>query len=928
MFKRQLHKSMTELLYIWGKTKTIEMDDNKKIIYHPLICHLIDVAITTELYWEKILSNHLKDHVITTLFKDHESAKSWIVFLAGCHDLGKATPGFQVKIPELAKNLAQFSLDVYPTNQYHNYLSGEILSNYFKSELKNVDMELIRSLKYLLSGHHGIFPRAQDFLNISPDDIGNKKWIQIQHLLIKIITEYSGISLNSIDEVLQSPIQNNRDSFNAILIFIAGLISIADWIGSNDYFFNFYTDFDKIADLKQYYEISKQRAEIALQTIGWNNWKYSGEQRKELSFREVFPFIEQPRPLQSTLIKHLDIIQSPSLIIIEAPMGEGKTEAALYCQYYLERKEDLQGAYIALPTQATANQMFLRVQKFLTEIKKGLRVNLHLLHGNALLSENYEILKTRSKNNEGEESNLIADEWFTYRKRGLISPFGVGTIDQIFLSVLPLRYFYIRLFGLAGKVVLVDEVHSYDVYMSEILESLLYWLKLLGCTVILLSATLPSHKRKRLIECFYSGDQEKKIATYPRITICRESNILSSSFETELTKQGAESVSLEWVKEGSIKERIKRSLKQGGRIALICNKIRRAQYFYQLLQDLKNVGVEVKVLHSRFPFIQRDTLEKSLLEKFGRETDHSEHSRILISTQIIEQSLDIDFDLMISDLAPIDLLFQRMGRLHRHIYDKKGALIKRPETLIRPRFLIIEPELDNNHIPKFNRPIYSQFLLLKTYLQVRFTKEISIPEDIESMIEGVYGDNIIIPHSLKDYEQYWINILTEQEKKMALGEREKQLKAQYKIIPDPNDEDFFEDFSSYLEENNADAQYSLQAFTRITFPSINLVCLYPESDQLFFDEEKTLALEIEKIPDLEEAKVILDYTIRISHYALFKHFTNNTFTIPKAWKKNRLVQNIHYTILSKENNTSNYYFEIPEYQAYLSKELGLYITKK
>jgi len=717
-------------------------------------------------------------------------------------------------------------------------------------------------------------------------------------------------------------------SFNALLIFIAGLISISDWIGSNDYFFNFYTDFDTVDDLKQYYKKSRRQAEIALQTIGWNNWRYGEEHQKELSFKEVFPFIEHPRPLQSALIEHLNNMQSPSLIIIEAPMGEGKTEAALYCQYYLERNEDLQGAYIALPTQATANQMFMRVHKFLAETKKELRVNLHLLHGNALLSERYEALKTKSKNNEGVESNIIADEWFTYRKRGLISPFGVGTIDQVLLSVLPLRYFYIRLFGLAGKVVLIDEVHSYDVYMSEILESLLSWLKLLSCTVILLSATLPSHKRRKLIDCFYNGDQEKITTTYPRITICRESNITSSSFETELKKQGSESVLLEWVKEAHIKEIVKQSLKQGGRIALICNKVRRAQYFYQMLQELKNEGIEVSLLHSRFPFIQRDTLEHSLLEIYGRETNHSEHSRILISTQIIEQSLDLDFDLMISDLAPIDLVFQRMGRLHRHMYDKKGALIKRPAALTRPRFLIIEPELYSNYIPKFNRPIYSQFLLLKTYLQLRFTKEISIPDDIENMIEGVYGDNIIIPPTLKDYETQWIDKLNDQENLMDQGESEKQLRARYKIIPDPSDEAFFEDFSTYLEENNADAQYSLQAFTRITLPSINLVCLYPESDRLFFDEEKTLALKLDKIPDLEDAKVILDYTIKISHYALFKYFIQNTTTIPKAWKKNLLVQNVHYTFLLKENNTSKYYFEVPGYRAYLSKDLGLYVIKK
>lgn len=918
--------------YIWGKAYKKEINGEKKHIYHPLICHLIDVAAVAEVFWDEIFSQSLKSYLTKLFSKNERLTKSWLIFLAGIHDIGKATPIFQSKISEFAKTLKKyFNLDTFSYKIFHSILSGEIFSQSLNSFLyqTNIPKNLLNDLKYVIGGHHGRFPKTRYFRELIPDYLGDEKWKKIQYDLIKTLEDFCNLKDDKNYSSEKTGYILKRDEQIALLIFIAGFISIVDWIGSNEGFFEYFIEYNDLSELKKkYFPLSRTRAKIALKEIGWDNWKNLNENTSLLKFKEVFPFITETRPLQQVVIDNLENISTPSLIIIEAPMGEGKTEAAFYLEYYLEQLGSLQGAYIALPTQATANQMFNRVQEFLLKIKKGLRFNLHLLHGNAILSKEYEKLKTRSKNyDKEEESNLVADEWFTYRKRGLISPFGVGTIDQILLSVLPLKHFFIRLFGLAGKTVIIDEVHSYDIYMSTIMEHLLYWLRLLGTNVILLSATLPSFKREKLIRKYYNKDIDLPIVPYPRITICDKNDVRSFTFNVKLKKQGNESVSIDWIEQSSILEKLTDSLKQGGRVAIICNTIRRAQDLYLQLKSLEREGINIDLLHSRFPQIRRSEIENKILEKYGKENDHCQSADLLISTQIIEQSLDLDFDLMISDLAPVDLLLQRMGRLHRHSYDKKNRPIQRPKSLKRPQFWIFQPELTEYAIPTLRYSIYSKYILFKTYLHLKTISNISIPDDLEPLIEEVYNDKSTLPIQFQNFKEIWEKELESEYKKQTRVEQDDRLTVEYKLLPEPSDEDFFNDFSVYLEENTREAQESLQSLTRITSPSVNLICLYNYKDNYYLDQEKTLFLDLKKKPDLDLAKMILDYMVRISHYQIFRYFFDKGNSIPSVWKKNRLVHNIHYVILEK-NDDNEFFFRVNQYNVFINKELGLYIKKE
>jgi CRISPR-associated endonuclease/helicase Cas3 len=255
---------------------------------------------------------------------------------------------------------------------------------------------------------------------------------------------------------------------------------------------------------------------MALNQLGWIGWQPRGE---VITFKEMFPGYS-PNQVQINVIQLAKDIQSPYLVILEAQTGSGKTEAALYLSDISLQTDEKKGIYFALPTQATSNQMFQRVSKFLARRYPDRDINLHLVHGKALYNPKasaFSISNIWSEIGE-KEGNLHSYSWFLPRKRTLLAPFGVGTVDQTFISVLRSRHFFVRLFGLSHKVLVFDEVHAYDVYMTEVFKNLLHWLRSIGTSVIILSATLTKSERKELLDAYTGKDNQLDDIPYPRIT--------------------------------------------------------------------------------------------------------------------------------------------------------------------------------------------------------------------------------------------------------------------------------------------------------------------------------------------------------------------------------------------------------------------------
>ena len=386
-----------------------------------------------------------------------------------------------------------------------------------------------------------------------------------------------------------------KGSFFTIL---SGLISVADWIGSSEEYFGI----DPIEkDLVKYTINSQEQARRVLEHLRWNA---SSEPTRLRTFGEAFPFICEPYPIQRKAIELVDVLDRPGLIIIEAPMGEGKTEAALYLAERWSSVLGHEGFYIALPTQATADQMFTRTVSFLKGCDK--KVNLALLHGHAVLSDEYQQIRIVGDEPDEPGYKVAAGEWFTHRKRAILSPYGVGTIDQALLSVLPTRHYFVRLFGLAGKTIIIDEVHSYDLYMSTLLDRLLVWLRAMGSSVILLSATLPSSRRNDLLSAYIGHRPTAQPLPYPRLTWIIGDTEDGASFPSasSLSSDRPREVFLNWIEDDNqaILGKIKEAIVEGGTVAVICNTVAKAQNTYSFLKEhLSDIDVDVDLFHARYP---------------------------------------------------------------------------------------------------------------------------------------------------------------------------------------------------------------------------------------------------------------------------------------------------------------------------------------
>lgn len=349
-------------------------------------------------------------------------------------------------------------------------------------------------------------------------------------------------------------------------------------------------------------------------------------------------------------------------------MGEGKTEAAFYAHLRLQSASGHRGMYIALPTQATGNLMFERAKAFLNRYGKSRRLDLQLLHGANELVEAYQKIRVRPNTPEGGEEGVEAQVWFSHRKRGLLSEYAVGTVDQALLGILPTKHQFVRLWGLGNRVVVLDEVHAYDTYTSGLIESLVRWLWALDSSVVLMSATLPKAKREALLKAFGAGEIPKvEDKPYPRITRVVKGDLKPIVETFEVRKQptlalGALPLDLEALAGKALEQ-----ARSGGCVACIVNTVQRAQDLYQALVG-KADGVEVHLFHARYPLEERLERERTVLAKFGKQGQRPQKA-VLVATQVVEQSLDLDFDVMFTDLAPVDLVLQRAGRLHRHERD-------------------------------------------------------------------------------------------------------------------------------------------------------------------------------------------------------------------------------------------------------------------
>jgi CRISPR-associated endonuclease/helicase Cas3 len=708
-----MEMTVTPIAYLWAKY------NHRDQTYHLLLYHLIDVAAVALVMWTDILSDSQRDWLADLLDTDKDTAGRVLAFLVGLHDIGKATPGFQKKATPIYKHLMALNFPDERTSSDtpHGVYSAVILRHLLVNQLE-IDTDSAKTIAAALGGHHGTW-----ISNVQSDkkSTGKGKWTQVQAELFQQLANLFDLSI--------LPLPQDETRLNLFTTFLSGLTSVCDWLGSNEDFFAYEASW--IAS-EEYLKRSIAQARGALRALGWLGWRAPGTLGV---FDEMFGFA--PNPLQQIAIAAFTFPQQPPqpprMILIEYLTGGGKTELAWYLADALINLFSLAGVYIAMPTQATSNQMFERVSGYLQRRYPDQHINLQLAHAQADHHPLYQHFQP-PPGREGNEAGITAEEWFQNRKRALLAPYAVGTVDQAMLSVLQTQHHFVRQYALSHKVVIFDEIHSYDTYMNEIIDRLLEWLTALKSPVILLSATLPDNNRKHLLEQVGATISALPDVPYPRLTIVSHTGEVQIRV---LPKPPTRILQLQQIPSDieALCKILSDVYASGGCVAVICNTVDEAIVIARELHAQPSIDPDdVWLFHARFPAVWRGKIEAKILSSFGKGSQRPARA-ILVATQIIEQSLDLDFDLIITRVAPIDLLIQRAGRLHRHVRS-------RPPHLATPILVIRVPDMDRD-IPAFgvDEAVYARFILLKTWLVLNGRSDLRLPDEIDELMNFVYDHN-------------------------------------------------------------------------------------------------------------------------------------------------------------------------------------------
>ena len=712
-----------------------------------------------------------------------------VSYIVSVHDIGKIHPAFQCKdaiLYEELKQLAPSSFDGItslnkPESFRHEYCSAKILDNVWRKN--GVPPDVASLYASIITLHH---QKPKDRSSLVP--AGNNDWESWQLQFEKILSD---IFLKDSHLVMPSHVDST-------CMLLAAILVLMDWVASSDLFDN--AEQMTLADM-----VSRSRHAMRLFELIEDKVF-----PKVDTFGSLFPHISLPRPLQSAC-DQLD--PSAALTIIEAPMGEGKTEAALYLASRICNKQNARGIYMALPSQATSNQMYERVNDMLSTLSIE---SSRLLHGTAFLHrENYHPIAT--------EDQKIAEKWTRPSRMGLLGANAVGTVDQAMAAVLFAKFSMLRLAGLSNKVLIIDEIHAYDMYMSQIIETLLKWCYETEIPVILLSATMQMDQKKRYLSCFNADVAASQISNaYPLITqvavsrsICqtpvRASSKTKYIFTPVIIADAAETIA----------EHALLSVKGGGCVAVIMNTVAQAQEVYNALINSGVKDVDIFLFHSRFTIRNRSDIEHRCVSLFGKDRSNRPTRAILVATQVVEQSIDLDFDGIISELAPIDLLLQRAGRLHRH----KGN--KRPPLLSEPVMKVIVPETSKTDLEtKYGKSgfVYDPFLLYNTEQRIGKGITIQVPGDIRENIETVY--KTITPIN----QQSWME--------KNFKDTHETASAKDKTWPAPNEKRFFPTqmpvYYNFADPDDGFVSTS-EATTRLGNGSVRIAFCSPD----VFDEIKS-----------------------------------------------------------------------------------------
>lgn len=805
----------------------------------PLETHLRDTEAVM-----KRLVDRMPESLICAIKMKREPLKRVLLFLARIHDIGKCTVLFQNTIttflPDVRERLEGAGMDLSgdgllsPGRSPHAMAGACILT----------ENQCPQCIAEIVAAHHGKTQyvdedtAAEQFAEYQLnyfDEKNSEVWSDCWKELIQQALRVSGI--DSMEELPQSLTVTTQ-------MLLSGLLIAADWIASNPHYFPLIS-----TEQTEPGESEPARAEYAWKLLALPDvWKPDTSVFDERCFQREFGFA--PNIVQKTVIERINDTEIPGMMILEAQMGIGKTEAALSAAEIFAGKHHCGGLYFGLPTQATANGIFPRLESWARNQSQKSAHAIRLAHGMAEMNEEYQRLAegTALTSGDEEKGGLIVHQWFCGRKQALLAEFVIGTVDQLLMAALKQKHVMLRHLGLSEKIVVIDECHAYDVYMSCYLDRALTWLGAYGVPTIILSATLPAKRREELV-CAYLGrkpcpaDEGWSVSRgYPLLTWTDGSQVHQ---ETIPFADQQKTVLIHRADESTLTKAVQTALSTGGCAGVIVNTVKRAQNFArQLSSEIPNA--EVFVFHAGFLYPDRAEKEKQLLTRLGKHSSPKERDRlIVVGTQVLEQSLDIDFDVMFTDLCPMDLLLQRIGRLHRHQRCRPPALAEAVCTVLSPA---------DGTFEKGAEMIYGAWALWRT--KELLPERITLPRDIPQLVQSAYSENNTPLEQTPELKKMRSTAFLKSQ------ERRKNAKAYRLGTPDDG---FFGDL---LDAGIGGSNARGEAAVRDGDPSIEVLLLvHGEDDRVYFLPWQYGGAEIleSHVPSERECCQIARQRIRLPH---------------------------------------------------------------
>lgn len=613
-----------DITKIWAKTAP-----KKSLINHMLETGIVAGCLTdTNGIYHPVL-NRLSE--ITGYDSDTLLAK--IVFICAIHDIGKIHPTFQGRDEETLEVLRQENLNQmsFDTRFRHEQYGANIFD---RLSVEDVDIKNSDIIAQIIRMHHQKEQKKNSDIDIIKIDDKEKakKWRHIQNEIydyIKNIFRFD--NLNLINKNI------NKSELFVVQNAILGIMITADWIASNSYVF----DNQQYENVDEFLESRKTQALKFLNNEGLIRQQIPVMQ----DFRSAFGF--NGRPVQNDVEKivHKNDIKC---MLIESDCGSGKTEAALYAAAVLGNRSGLSGIYMGLPTGVSAEAIQDRVDEFLTS--RGMR-NTKLYTSKSMLLR------------EPDKKPI----WTDMSRQRLLAASAVGTVDQVMTAARLVRFESVRMDGLASKVLIIDEIHAYDAYMLAVIKDLLKICGELGVPIIMLSATLPISTKNDLLGVLCDGDIELHNG-YPMISyVTKDGNVHEHVSHQYMPDK---KISCELLPILNDNDKIARyavdAVKDGGCECVIMNTVADAICVYDKIKKNKKNDCKIILYHSRMTINARDETSQKILAMCGKDRTKRPERVIIVGTQVLEQSLDVDVDYMITAICPIDLLFQRIGRYHRH----------------------------------------------------------------------------------------------------------------------------------------------------------------------------------------------------------------------------------------------------------------------